>query len=154
MDDENVLDGEYNVNLAEVVAHKRLFAVTRLLATAMQQTPYIHPGLYVRDLADDDLKLLIEHANPDNEEFENLMLIALMLTTGEGIPASDKQMTRSINGLIVMLTSESLRRKGLIKVHHQNFSFGEDADNRLVIEKIEGIDYQKLVNRLEDGDDL
>lgn len=150
----NPVEGDYSIDFAEVVAHKKLFAVTRLLATSLQITPYIHPGLYIKELADTDLQLLIAHADTESDGFENLMLIAMMLTAAEGIATTEKQIHRSINALIVMLTSESLRRKGLVKVHHQNFSFGDDADNKIVLEKIEGVDYQSFIDRLEDGEDL
>jgi len=148
--EQDIEDGDFNVNLQEVINHHRLFAVTRLLAASMMQQPYAHPGFFIRDLSQSDLQLLIDHMDPGEDEFENIVLIAMMLTVGEGVATTNAQMHRSINALIVMLTSESLRRKGLVKVHHHNFSFGDDADNNLVLEKIDGVDYQRYI----DGDDL
>ena len=150
--EDDLTEGEYNVDFKEVLNHKKLFAVTRLLAASLQQTPYIHPGLFIKDLTDTDLQLLLDHIEPEDNSFENVMVIALMLTVGEGIAATNKQIHRSINSLIVMLISESLHRKGLVKVHHRNFSFGEDADTKIVLEKINGIDYRAYLDRLEDGE--
>lgn len=148
----NPTDGEYTIDFNEVIKHKDLFAVTRLLAASLQQTPYMHPGMFIKDLTDTDLQTLLDHVDPEHSSFENMMLIALMLTAAEGIATTNEQVHRSINAMIVMLSSESLRRKGLVKVHHQNFSFGEDADNKIVLEKIEGIDYNRLIDRLDDGE--
>lgn len=134
----------YHINYKQVIDQTHLFAVTRLLAANIVGSEYVHPGYFVRDLSRDDLDMLLENINPDDPGFENVLLVALMLTAGEGIDATDEQVHRSINSLIVMLTCESLRRKGLVKIHHQNFSFGEDAGNNLVIEKIEGIDYSQF----------
>ena len=152
--DINPVKDEYSIDFKEVVAHKKLFAITRLLATTLQINPYIHPGLFIRDLSDTDLQLLIAHADVDAPGFENLMLIALMLTAAEGIAATDAQIHRSINALTVVLSSESLFRKGLIKLHHKNFSFGEDAGNNIVLEKVEGVDYQSMIDRLDNGEDV
>jgi hypothetical protein len=40
----------------------------------------------------------------------------------------------------MFISVESLRRKGLVRVYHENMSFGEDAEKRVVVEKIEGLD--------------
>ena len=43
---------------------------------------------------------------------------------------------------MIMVTMENLYRKGLIKLYHENMSFGEDSEKRVIVEKIEGKDYE------------
>jgi hypothetical protein len=50
------IGGGYSLNYAEIVEHKTLMAVTRLLATELMKTPYIVVGDYIKQLSDSDLK--------------------------------------------------------------------------------------------------
>ena len=143
---------DFNVNLAEVHKHKDLFAVTRLLATSLQMNPYLHPGLYIKEMADSDLEQLLECVDPDEDRFQNIVLIAMMLSAAEGLAMTQEQVHRSINALIVMLSSESLYRKGLIDIFHNKFSFGSDADNDVVLKKKDGVDYDAIIRRLDNGE--
>jgi exosortase/archaeosortase len=62
-----------------------------------------------------------------------------MLSRAEGlISEDDDDLTRKINQFMVMVTMESLYRKGLIKLYHENMSFGKDVQHRVVAEKIKG----------------
>lgn len=151
---DNILDGDFNVNIAEVIKQKDLFSVTRLLASSMQTNPYIHPGHFIRDLSNADLQLLLDHIDVEDNDFGNLMLIGMMLTVAEGVALTEEQMHRSVNALVVMLTSESLYRKDLVVLHHDKFSFGEDAGSNVVIQRKEGVDYEGIVRRYKsEGDD-
>jgi len=39
--------------------------------------------------------------------------------------------------LVMFLTIESLSRKGLVKVHHNNMSFHEDCMDKIIVEKLD-----------------
>jgi hypothetical protein len=41
-----------------------------------------------------------------------------------------------MNAFCAFLAIEGLSRKGLVKVYHENISFGEDFGNKIVVEKL------------------
>ena len=65
------------------------------------------------------------------------MLLAEMLATGEGLEHGNLDiMYERINQFLVFITCESLFRKGLVKIHHKNMSFGEDMADAIVVSKL------------------
>ena len=136
---------ELSLDVEQIAANKEFFGVTRRLASRLQENPYPVPGFFIRDMTDEELDLLQEHSEVSSPHFEDLLMVALLLTVGEGIVLTEEQSHRSINSLLVMLACESLYRKGLVELKHENFSFGEDAgDNKVVILK-NNIDYGGLL---------
>jgi hypothetical protein len=61
-----------------------------------------------------------------------------MLATGEGLEQSQgaEEISSRMDAFCAFLAIESLRRKGLVKVYHENISFGEDFGNKIVVEKL------------------
>lgn len=131
------IGGGYSLNYGEIVNHKGLMAVTRLLAQQLMDNPYLVVGDYIKELSDSDLKALMQAE--DNEEYEDLILMSEMLATGEGCDqsATDEIFKERTNHLITLLVIESLARKGLVRVYHENMSFNEDMGDKIVVEKIE-----------------
>lgn len=139
-------DQHYHVNLQRVVEQSEFLAVTRLLATHIIQNPYMRISDFIRNLSDSDLIVLLDIFEDmieaeDNEDCENVhaeefVLIAEMLALAEGLdgPTVEQSMKRT-NQLSMFLTLESLRRKGLVKLHYENMSFGEDFENKIIAEK-------------------
>ena len=149
-DDEDQI-GEFEINYDSVLAYKDCMPVTRLLAADLMQNPYLTVGIFLKNLSDSDLATFSEivEANFDIEEEDtvedprlaDLVLIAEMLSRAEGITsANDTELQQTVNKFMVMITMESLARKGLVKVYHNNMSFGEDAADRIVIEKLKDFD--------------
>lgn len=127
--------GSYSVNLQEVAKYKKCLAVTRLLATQLMENPYLVVGDFIRDLSDEDLKALNDQI--DKEEYEDAILVANMLVMGEGLQTGDfDDYQKHTNVLAGFLAIESLARMGLVKVHHENMSFGEDVGDKIIVEKI------------------
>lgn len=129
------------VNCAEVVKSKDCLAVTRLLAADLIAKPYISVGDWLKNVSDSDLKGLVagsEFDKTDEVILEDLMLIFMMLRQAEGLPPvkEDEDFRMGIGQLVTMLVGESLARKGLIKLHRENLSFGDDMGDKIVMEKI------------------
>ena len=62
-----------------------------------------------------------------------------MLGRAEDIHSeNDDDLMHRVNQFMVMITCETLARKGLVKVYYENMSFGEDAGHRVVVKKIDG----------------
>ena len=141
--DEEDYDG-YTVNYEKIIKQSDLLAVTRLLATDLMNKPYMKVGDFVKGLSDSDLDTLCEVCDQsrDSDEpdsrFSEIILISQMLAEAEGVAYDmtlDDVIVRS-NQFAVFLVLESLYRKGLVKVHHENMSFGEDAGDKIVVERI------------------
>lgn len=140
-EDEFDEDGTFTVNLDRIIASKEMLAVTKLTAAKAKMEGYITVGAFLQQLSDPDLNelMFICEAGMDdtNERLGEVLLIAEILAVGEGIePGTLSQVTQRMNTFIVMLTIESLYRKGLVKVYHNNMSLGEDAGDKIIVEKI------------------
>lgn len=131
------IGGGYSLNYAEIAEYKQLMAVTRMLAKQMMDNPYIVVGDYIKELTDSDLKALL--TAEENGQFEDLILMSEMLATGEGCDQAptDETFKERTNQLVTLLVIESLFRKGLVRVYHENMSFNEDMGDKVVVEKLD-----------------
>ena len=139
MENEFDPDQTFYVNYDKIASEKTLLSVTRLLAVEMTKNPYIVVGDFLKQLSNGDLDTLLEiiDVGEDHQNFSDLMLISEMLATGEGLERGTVDvMHQRINQFLVFVSCEALDRKGLVKVHHKNMSFGEDMANAIVVEKI------------------
>jgi hypothetical protein len=112
-----------------------MLAVTRLLAASLQANPYMRVGNFLKELSDSDLLILRDICEEGDEHarFQELLLISEMLAKAEGLSTkSIEVMTQRVGMLVMLLTMESLYRKGLIDVFHSNMSFGEDAGDKVI----------------------
>lgn len=139
------MENEFNpeegflVNYDRIAHEKSLLSVTRLLAVQMSKNPYITVGDFLKELSDGDLDTLLEIIDDgeDNKNFGDLMLLAEMLATGEGLEHGNIDLLHArVNQFLMYVACESLDRKGLAKVHHKNMSFGEDMKDAIIVEKI------------------
>lgn len=135
---EDFGDG-FTINYSEVIKSKDSLAVTKLLAAKIMQTPYMKVGEWFKDISDTDLETLVDISDNENSSnFEDLILIVEMLCSAEGLASSlnMEELHERIGHLIMLLVGEQLHRKGLVKFYHDNISFGEDAGDKIVMEKL------------------
>ena len=155
MDNEFDNFDEYGLNFNKIVNDNTMLSVTRLLASQLQQNPYITVKDFFEGLSDEDLEVLLEVADALEREADNdineidhgheLILITEMLVRAEGlITATAEEMFRRIQMMCMFLACESLFRKGIVKLHRDNLSFGEDMLSQVIVEKIDGIDYDSF----------
>ena len=137
---ENFDTDGYVLNYGEIAKSKDMMAMTRLLATDLMNNPYLIVGDYIKGISDSDLDTLVKEMDkPEGDQsYDNLLLIAEMLATGEGCAPSETadQFGDRMTQLVTFLVCESLARKGLIKVFHDNMSFHEDMKDKNIAEKI------------------
>jgi hypothetical protein len=134
---QNEFDG-YSISYDMVVKSKYCLAVTRLLAAELMNNPYMTVGDFMRDLTDEDLNILTDIADDeDSPKYENLILIAQMLCSAEGLENTFgvEEIQNRIAQFVLLLTCEKLARKGLVKIYHENMSFGPDMENKIVVER-------------------
>lgn len=119
----------------EKVVESDMLAVTRLLAANILKNPYMRVGDFIKNLADGDLEALrdIVEGDSDHPRFEELLVISEMLAKAEGLSTDTlDDMTKRTNMLCAMLTLESLFRKGLIELYHDNMSFGDEEGDKMI----------------------
>jgi hypothetical protein len=126
----------FSVNLEKVVKDKNSSSITKLLAAKLMVQPYMSIGEFLNSLSDDDVAILLDMV--EEEELENILLITEMLAGSEGLGGSKdvEESTIKINAMANFIVLESLARKGLIKLHRENLSFGEDMQDKLIAERI------------------
>jgi hypothetical protein len=150
-----------SVNYENLINSREYLAVTRKLASDLLKKSYMTVGQFISNLSDGDISQLLETSVDDDDEdadpfdsiseternLGDLLLIAEMLAVAEGLPNSDGyDMVQSrVSQLIAFLAVESLARKGLVKSHPHNMSFGDDMAKKIIAERIddESDDYQE-----------
>lgn len=125
----------------EIINDSSRMGATRLLAADLKNNPYKTIGDFLLKLNDIDLKTLVdkvEESSKTKEPDHDILLISMMLAVAEGIDVDldVDQITKNHNYLMNFIIVESLGRKGLVKVHHKNMSFGDDYKDKIIVEKI------------------
>ena len=141
MDFEINYDGhedEYELNYKEIAVTQSLSDVVRTLAIDLQAQPYMSPGEWFQRLSDRSLEQVIDIVNDDTEEgLSEQLLLAMMLARAEGIVATVAEDIGHHVGILRMLAAgASLARKGMVKMYYENMSFGEDMQDKTLMEKI------------------
>lgn len=129
----------FKVNYHVVVNSKDLMTETRQLARSLMENPYLSIGDYLKNISDHSLEKFIDMINEgeEGENFQEFLLIAEMLARAEGLDEGTLDViTERTNILCTMICCESLYRKGMIKLHHNNMSFGEDMRSAVIAERI------------------
>lgn len=129
----------FSIVYNNVIKSKDLMPITRTLAMDLVNSGYMRVGDFLKGLSDNDLQNLMEISdNDESEQFCELLLIAEMLATGEGLNSSEdeQEFANRMNHFCMLLAIESLYRKGLVKLYRENMSFGEDMGDKIVVEKI------------------
>ena len=148
MEDDN--EDSFSINLPEnftldlqaISKSATLMSITKMLALRLLENPYMNVGDYLQSLSDGDVDVLIlkidQIPEAEGNDLEDLMLIADMLATGEGLDQSQtaEAFHDRLNRLVNLILLESLKRKGFVKLFYENMSFGEDMEDKQIAEKI------------------
>lgn len=132
-------EGQFALAYENIIKSKGLMPVTRTLALDLTSQGYMSVGDFLKSLSDSDVQNLLNISeDEEDEQFSEIALIAEMLAGAEGLIAFKDIDTFSarINQFCAFIVIESLARKGLVKVFHENMSFGEDMDSKIIVEKI------------------
>jgi len=133
-DEEDI--SSFTVNLDKVVNDKNSSSITKLLAAKLMVQPYMTIGDFLNSLSDADVVTLLDMV--EEEQLEDILLISEMLAGSEGLGGSKnvEEAQVKLNAMSNFIVLESLARKGLVKVHREHLSFGEDMGHKIVVEKI------------------
>lgn len=139
IEDNDFEDGPIVISYDNVMKEKDFLPITRTLAMDLSESGYMRPGDFLKALTDSDVDALLKIAdNEENPRLSEILLISEMLATGEGLEQSQDAdgITLRMNSFCGFLAIEGLSRKGLVKVYHENISFGEDFGNKIIVEKL------------------
>jgi len=132
-------EGPIAISYDKVIKCKDFLPLTRTLAMDLSDSGYMRPGDFLKALSDSDVDTLLKITeDEENTRLDEVLLISEMLATGEGLEQSKdaEQVSERMNAFCAFLAIEGLSRKGLVKVYHENISFGEDFGNKIVVEKL------------------
>jgi hypothetical protein len=134
------------INYDKIIESTEMLSVTRMLAIDIKKNPYTTVGDFIKNLSDGDLGMLldiIDRDNMDDDVAENnvhlsdIMMIAEILARAEGLETNDlEDITKRMQMMSIYIVIESLTRKGLVKPHYHNMSFGDDAGDKMIVEKL------------------
>lgn len=133
---------KFSINLDMVVEDGTLLAATRLLAVDITKNGYINVGEFFGKMSDGDLQKYLNMAEDiESDAAAEVLLVSELLAIGEGLDNGLDDidvdiMQQRMSQLITFLACESLARKGLVKLHRENMSFGEDMGKKLLVEKL------------------
>mgnify|MGYP003351098875 CR=1 FL=1 len=132
-------ESSFFINYDMVITNKKFLNSTRLLAVDISENGYLSLSDYLKKLSNEDLKYLIGVSeNPEDDAFGELIIVAETMAIGEGLEGSkdDEDIFCRVKMMIAFLVTESLYRKGLIKIFRENMSFGEDYSHKNIAEKL------------------
>ena len=132
-------EGEFSINYQKVLNEDAFLPVTRLLAADLIKSQYMSIGDFIKALRDNTLEELNEISGDENHpHFEEIILLSEMLAAAEGTNFGGvREVHQRLNMFITWLIFESLKRKGLVKIHYENLSFGDDMADKIVVERID-----------------
>jgi hypothetical protein len=132
-------EGEFSINYHKVLHQETFLPITRLLAADLIKSQYMSIGDFIKSLKDNSLEELNEISENENHpNFEEMILITEMLAAAEGTNlGGTPEVHQRLNMFMTWLIFESLKRKGLVKIHYENLSFGDDMADKIVVEKID-----------------
>lgn len=142
MEFEDTGESHFTILFDRVIEDKNLLPTTRLLAVDISKNGYINVGEFFQKMSQDDLqKYLVMSEDMESDSAAEVLLLSEMLAIGEGLDngldeTTPETMQNRMSQLIMFLACESLARQGLVKLHRQNMSFGEDMGNKLLVEKL------------------
>ena len=135
---------EYSVNFQQVVNNKQYTSATRLLCYEIMNQGYANIGEFFKNMPQADLDKYLEITDdPEGDPFDEIVLLVGILSTAEGIDVdlaptdeSAEIMASKCTHLSMLFLLEDMHRKGVVKLHHENISFGEDMGDKVLVEKL------------------
>lgn len=121
----------------EAVINSDYPAVIRIAAVKLQRRTYITVGEFLQELCKNDLNELSSFCNAitikkdSGEMLDSIILLGEMLSQAEGTPL-DKPDTQRAANLMILISLESLYRKGLIEFYREKATLGSDFASDII----------------------
>ena len=129
----------FSLNLDTLISCTSASSTARILALSLQVAGgYLSPGDLLKKIPDEflakvcDDNLMLEDLDYREKVFGELMEVALVLNHAEGGTIEETEVSKLVNSTLVLVTMESLSRKGLVELEYQNASLTDRKDAPLV----------------------
>lgn len=132
----------YTIQFENVINNKAYTPSTRLLAADVANNGYANVGEFFMNMPQADLdKFLKLIEDEENGAYEEVVLLAGLLSVAEGLEVDlgengYEEMSKKCGQLTMIFVCESIARKGLVKMYHENISFGEDMQDKILVERL------------------
>jgi len=121
--------------------------VVKKAARKLKQHQYFMPSEYFvkltrheSDILGDMAQILTDEEISDDkkgDEYNNLILLASILAMAEGVYLEDEdQAYEAVRAVTVMCIANHLHRKGLVACYYDNFTFGPEGLDKVIMERI------------------
>ena len=144
---------DFVVNLDLVVSAGDRYIIAPDMAMLIKMNGLMTVGSLLKSIEDEKLTSMVEFIEATYEEdigndtcHEELMLVSLMMIQAEGgqLPLDPDIAIQAVSQTLLFIMMESLYRKGLIELHHENMSYDEAVSNRRIARATpKGLDFVK-----------
>lgn len=121
--------------------------VVKKAARKLKQYQYFMPSEYFLKLTRHESEVLGEMAehitdselgdDKKGDEYNNLILLSSILAMAEGIYLEDEDAAyHALRSVCVMCIANHLARKGLVACYYDNFTFGPEGLEKVIMERI------------------
>ena len=131
-----------HLNFDAVLADRHQLALTKwtIASHRLSGREYSKPGAWLQQLSDTDAGLLASlvddtRINPDSNAARQLMSLAMVLATLEGVDVTDGNMHRHASTLVIMIALDILTKQGIMTLKYDEITF-DDVDTNVPFELI------------------
>ena len=122
--------------------------VVKKAARRLLKTQYFTPADFFKKLTRRDSEVLGEMATilTDSEvtddckgsEYENMIMLASILSMAEGVYLEDEdEIYKAVKAVAIMCIANYLHRQGAVSCYYKNFTFGDEGDDRIIMERLD-----------------
>lgn len=129
---------DYCVNLEVLATADKVEPSIRKLAATLLKQQYMTVGQWLESLSDSEIDEVRAFAYTDSPRYnaEQMILLTLVLATGEGCPVENVSDLRKATGLTQLFVAAAvLGRRDELIVFYQNMSYGDDAGDALIVQR-------------------
>lgn len=147
-------EADYGVNLDLVIKTGSRYLIAQDMAVTIKMNGLMTVGMLLQSIETEALQGMInfieetyEAEEPSDDTcHEELMLVTLMMIQAEGgqISLNPDVAIRAMSQTVMFLMMESLSRKGLVELRHENMSYDDAVSDRIVAKATQaGLDFAK-----------
>lgn len=136
-DFKNVENDNYIVDINHIISDETIYPIVKKFAIEYKSRGYITPGDYFSNVHLSDLEILRRlvdsfHTDKNIDDQQNLMLLAILMASAEGIDVCDEHIENFLKSIIILTTIEYLDRNNLAVAIRKNFTFDPDSNEEIV----------------------
>ena len=136
-------------NINHIIEGEKCHPIVKKAARKLKRDQYFMPSEFFSRLTRNESEILGDMASvltddeikdsEKGEEYNNLILLASVLSLAEGVYLeTENGAYDAVRAITVMCIANHLGRKGQVVCYHDNFTFGPEGLDKIVMERING----------------